>query len=62
METPEGQAIYQHRISTAECINAQSREKYGIQRFKVRSVAKVTCIVLLMAIAHDLLRWIALSG
>jgi hypothetical protein len=42
METPEGQAIYQHRFSTAECVNAQGREKYGMQRFKVRSVAKVT--------------------
>jgi hypothetical protein len=62
METPEGQAIYQHRFSTAECVNAQGREKYGMQRFKVRSVAKVTCIALLMAITHDLLRWMALSG
>jgi transposase len=62
MATPEGQAIYQHRLPTAEGVNAQSREKYGLQRFKVRSVAKVTCITLLMAITHDLVRWIALSG
>jgi hypothetical protein len=62
MATPEGQAIYQHRLPTAEGVNAQAREKYGMQRFKVRSVAKVTCIGLLMAITHDLLRWIALSG
>jgi transposase len=62
METPEGQAIYQHRLPTAEGVNAQAREKYGMQRFKVRSVAKVTCIALLMTITHDLLRWMALSG
>ena len=62
METPEGQAIYQHRLSTAECVNAQAREKYGMQRFKVRSIAKVICIALLTAITHDLLRWIAVSG
>jgi hypothetical protein len=62
METSEGQAIYQHRLPTAEGVNAQAREKYGMQRFKVRSVAKVTCIALLMAITHDLLRWIAMSG
>lgn len=62
METPEGQAIYQHRLPTAEGVNGQAREKYGMQRFKVRSVAKATCIALLMAITHDLLRWMALSG
>jgi hypothetical protein len=62
MGTQEGQAIYQHRASTAECVNAQAREKYGMQRFKVRGVAKVTCVALLMAITHDLLRWITLSG
>jgi hypothetical protein len=62
METPEGQAIYRHRFSTAEGVNAQAREKYGMPRFKVRSLAKVTCIALLMAITHDLLRWMALSS
>lgn len=62
MGTEEGQAIYQHRASTAECVNAQARERYGMQRFKVRGLMKVTCITLLMALTHDLLRWIALSG
>lgn len=62
MGTEEGQAIYQHRASTAECVNAQAREKYGMQRFKVRGLMKVTSIALLMAITHDLLRWIALKG
>ena len=62
MGTEEGQTIYQHRFPTAEGVNGQAREKYGMQHFKVRSVAKVTCMALLMAITHDLLRWIALSG
>jgi transposase len=62
MESEEGQATYRHRASTAECVNAQAREKYGVQRFKVRGVGKVTCIALLVAITHDLLRWISLSG
>ena len=62
MATEEGQSIYQHRASTAECVNAQVRMKYGAQRFNVRGVAKVTGIALLLAITHDLLRWISLSG
>ena len=62
MESEEGRAIYQHRASTAECVNAQAREKYGAQRFKVRGVTKVTGIALLLAITHNLLRWAALTG
>jgi transposase len=62
METEEGQAIYRHRASTAECVNALVREKHGVQRFPVRGVAKVTCIALLVAITHNLLRWITLSA
>ena len=62
MGTQEGQAIYRHRASTAECVNAQSRVKYGAQRFTVRGVTKVTGIALLLAITHNLLRWITLTG
>ena len=61
METEEGQAIYRHRASTAECVNAQSRMKYGVQRFTVRGVTNVTCIALLLAVTHNLLRWAALT-
>ena len=62
METQGGQAIYRHRASTAECVNAQSRMKYGVQRFTVRGVTNVTCIALLLAVTHNLLRWAALIG
>ncbi len=62
METEEGKAIYRHRASTAECVNALARVKYGAQRFTVRGVTKVTGIALLMAISHNLLRWAALTG
>ncbi|MFQ5861427.1 MAG: IS1182 family transposase [Dehalococcoidia bacterium] len=62
MGTEEGQATYKHRASTAECVNALARERHGVQRFKVWGVAKVTCITLLVAITHDLLRWITLGG
>ena len=62
METEEGQAIYRHRASTAECVNALVRAKHGVRSFTVRTVAKVTCIALLVAITHNLLRWITLTG
>ena len=62
METEEGQAIYRHRASTAECVNAQFRVKYGVQRFTVRGVTNVTAVALLVAVTHNLLRWAALTG
>ena len=62
MDTEEGQTIYRHRASTAECVNAQVRMKYGVQRLTVRGVTKVTCIALLLAVTHNLLRWAALTG
>ncbi len=62
METEEGQATYRHRASTAECVNAQSRMKYGVQRFTVRGVTNVTSIALLLAVTHNLLRWVAVTG
>ena len=45
-----------------ECVNAQTRVKYGVQRFTMRGVAKVISIALLLAITHNLLRWAALTG
>ena len=62
METEEGQAIYRHRASTAECVNAQFRVKYGVQRFTMRGGTNVTCIALFLAVTHNLLRWAALPG
>ncbi len=62
METEEGQVIYRRRASTAECVNAQFRMKYGMQRLTVRGVTKVVSIALLMAVTHNLLRWAALTG
>jgi hypothetical protein len=62
METEEAQAIYRCRASTAECVNAQFRMKYGMQRLTVRGVTKVTSIALLMVVTHNLLRWAALAG
>jgi transposase len=62
MQTEQAKAIYKHRAATAECANAQFRERYGVHRFLVRGLAKVTCLMFLAAISHDLMRWIALSS
>ena len=62
METDEGKTIYRHRASTAECVNALARAKYGVQQFRVRGLLKVTSVALLVAITHNLLRWASLTA
>lgn len=62
METEEAKTFYTQRAATAECVNAQLRERYGLRRLLVRGLQKAPCVVLLMAIAHNLTRWIALSA
>jgi transposase len=61
METEEAKQIYKERAATAECVNAHLR-RYGLCRLLVRGIHKALSVLLLVAIAHDLLRWIALRG
>ena len=60
MATEEGKRVYRDRCSTAEWVNAQLRERHGVRQFKVRGLVRVTAVMLLVAIAHNLLRWMAL--
>jgi transposase len=60
MGTDEAKERYKDRAATAECVNARCRQR-GIHQFTVRGVDKVLSVMLLAVIAHDLLRWIALS-
>ena len=60
MGTDEAKAIYRRRAATAECVNAQARNR-GLQQFLVRGVKKVTCVMLLFALAHNLMRMVALT-
>ena len=53
--------IYRQRGATAECVNAHAC-RYGVLQFGVRGVAKVLSVMLLVAITHNLLRWIALTS
>lgn len=61
MATEEAKAVYRQRGSTAEWANAQVRQ-HGVSQFTVRGVAKLTSVMLLVAVGHNLLRWAALLG
>jgi transposase len=60
MQAEEAKAIYRKRASTSECVNALMRSRYGLKQFTVRGLSKVLSVALLMALAHNLLRWISL--
>ena len=60
MATEEAKEIYKERAATAECVNAQARER-GLTRLRVRGTAKVRCVLLLHALAHNLMRTLALA-
>ena len=62
MGTPEGQATYRQRGAIAEWTNAQLRVRHGLQRFTVRGIDRVTSVVLLLAVTHNLLRYLALAA
>ena len=59
MATEEAKAVYRQRGSTAEWANAQVRQ-HGVSQFTVRGLGKVTTVMLLVAVAHNLMRWAAL--
>ena len=59
MASDEAKALYKLRAATAECVNAQARNR-GLQRMPVRGRAKVRCVALLFALAHNLMRTVAL--
>lgn len=53
MNTEEAQVIYKNRSSTAEFVNATSKNK-GMREFLVRGLNKVTSMALMYAIAHNM--------
>ena len=60
MATEEAKAIYKDRAAVAECVNAQARNR-GLIRLLVRGKAKVRCVVVVHALAHNLMRMLALA-
>ena len=61
MATNEAKEIYKQRASTAECSNAQARNR-GLQRFLVRGLRKVKAVAMWYALAHNLIRAAALRA
>jgi hypothetical protein len=55
MGTPEAKAIYKQRAATAECSNAQFRNR-GLIRLLVRGIPKVKAVALWHALAHNMMR------
>jgi len=59
MNSDAARTIYKDRAATAECVNAQARNR-GLQRMPVRGLGKVKCVVRLYVLAHNLMRMAAL--
>ncbi len=60
MGTDEAKAIYKERGATAECVNAQARNR-GLVRFTVRGLEKVKSVATWFAVAHNMARSFALQ-
>jgi transposase len=60
MGGPEAKEIYKQRAATAECVNAQARNR-GLLQMPVRGLAKVRCVVGLYVLAHNLMRMAKLA-
>ena len=55
MAGADAKELYKQRASTAECVNAQARNR-GLTRLRVRGIRKVKAVAVLFALAHNLLR------
>lgn len=59
MMTDHGQRVYQARGSTAEWVNADARTHRVLDRIPVRSLQEVHTWALWIALAHNLMRTMA---
>jgi len=55
MAEPAAKQIYKDRAATAECVNAQARNR-GLLRFLVRGLDKAKAVALMHALTHNCLR------
>ena len=60
MATDQAKQRYKERAATAECVNAQARNR-GLIRLSVRGLAKVKGVAVLFALAHNLMRMASLA-
>jgi len=56
METPEAKKKYRARAGLAELPNAHQKTHHGIRQVLVRGIEKVTCVVILNAVASNILQ------
>jgi transposase len=61
MATESAQAIYKDRAATAECVNAQARNR-GLRQLTVRGRLKAKAVALWYAVAHNLRRAVSLHA
>ena len=61
MATDAAKTIYRERAATAECVNAWARN-HGLRQLVVRGLRKVKAVVLWYALAHNLMRAVALRA
>lgn len=60
MASPEAKELYKQRAATAECVNAQARNR-GLLRMPVRGLSKARSVVGLFVLAHNLMRMAVLA-
>jgi transposase len=60
MATDEAKDLYKERAATAECVNAQARNR-GLVLLPVRGLKKVKAVALLFVLAHNLMRMMRLA-
>lgn len=60
MGTEEAKLLYRERAATAECVNALARNR-GLIQLRVRGKDKARCVLLRHALAHNLMRTLALA-
>ena len=60
MGSDEAKQIYKERAATAECVNAQARQR-GLNQMPVRGLARVKCVARLYVLAHNLMRMAVLA-
>jgi transposase len=61
MASAEAKAIYKERAATAECVNAQARNR-GLLQLRVRGQLKAKAIALWHALAHNVMRAVQLRA
>jgi transposase len=62
MGTESAKEIYRERAATAECVNAIARNR-GLRQLPVRGLQKAKTLLLLFALAHNMMRtWMLLGG